>query len=94
MVGACKHRNFKAFVIFNRLVDSGRFMDDVRIECADCHLPFQFLGLPIGLDLSGAAMSVDGQEAHLAIAPVGSVPDPLDEGLLAGFRVKPPCGDH
>jgi len=89
----CKHMNFQAYVSVHRLEDSGRFSADVKIECAECHLPFQFLGLPLGLDLNGAAMSVDGQEARLAIAPVGSVPQPLDKGLVSGFRVRQP-GDH
>lgn len=83
---------FRASVTVARLEDSDRFNAGVRIECAQCHRPFQFLGLPLGLNLNGAAMSVDGQEARLAIAPVGTVPQPLD-GAIAGFRVRQP-GDH
>lgn len=88
----CKHEDFRATVGVARLEDTGRFNAEVRIECSQCHRPFQFLGLPLGLDLNGAAVSVDGQEARLAIAPVGSVPQPID-GALAGFRVRQP-GDH
>lgn len=88
MTALCKHFNFKASVRVNRLEDSGRFNADVKIECAECHLPFQFIGLPLGLDLYGAAMSVDGQEARLAIAPVGSIEQPLDNTLISGFRIK------
>lgn len=89
----CLHnKQHRATVAVNYLEDSGRFSADIRIECADCGRPFQFLGLPLGLDLNGAAMDVDGQEARLAIAPVGTVPQPLD-GALAGFRVRMP-GDH
>lgn len=83
--------DFKVSVVVNRLVDTGKFCADVRIECAECHLPFQFLGLSIGLDLNGAAMSVDGQVAHLAVAPAGSVPQPLDN-VVTGFRLKLPTG--
>ena len=90
----CAHMAFKANVVVNRLEDTGRFQADVKIECAQCHRPFQFLGLPLGLDLQGAAMSADGQEAHLAMAPVGSVLQPLDSALLRGFRVKIPGADH
>ena len=89
----CKHKDFHAVVSVTRLEDSGRFSADIRIECNDCHLPFQFLGLPLGLDLNGATMSIDGQEACLAIAPVGSIPQPFDEALVSGFRVRQP-GDH
>jgi len=89
----CKHMDFKALVRVVRLEDIGQFSAEVKIECADCHLPFQFLGLPLGLNLNGATISVDGQEARLAIAPVGSVLQPLDKPLLAGFRVHQPT-DH
>lgn len=90
----CRHnKRHRATVSVNFLEDSGRFSTDIRLECGDCGRPFQFLGLPLGLDLGGAAMSVDGQEAHLAVAPVGEVPQPLDAGLVAGFRIRQP-GDH
>jgi len=89
----CKHNKaHKATVAVNYLEDSGRFVADIRIEC-ECGRPFQFIGLPLGLDLNGASMAVDGQEARLAIAPVGTIPQPLDKHLLAGFRVRGP-GDH
>jgi len=82
----CKHLDFHATVTVNRLEDTGSFMAEVRIECRQCHLPFQFLGLPIGLHLRGATMNVDGQEARLAIAPVGSIPQPPDGVLAFGIR--------
>lgn len=83
----CAHTtSHTANVRIDHLADSGRFMAEVRIRCAECGLAFQFLGLPLGLDLKGAAMSVDGEEARIAIAPVGRVMRPL-EGL-SGFGVK------
>lgn len=82
----CHHKYFKAVVKVNCLEDSGRFLAEVRINCTACGLPFQFLGLPLGLDLAGVTMDVDGQEARLAIAPVGRVLHPL-EGL-SGFGIK------
>lgn len=89
----CKHNtNHRATVAVNYLEDSGRFCADIRIECGECGRPFQFIGLPLGLDLNGATMDVEGQEARLAIAPVGSIPQPLDK-WISGFRVKQP-GDH
>ena len=59
-VSACKHnKSHKATVGVGFLEDSGRFTAEVRIECADCGRPFQFINLPIGLDLQeGATMSV------------------------------------
>lgn len=68
------------------LEDSGRFMAEIRIHCARCGIAFQFQGLPLGLHIAGATMSVDGEEARLAVAPVGTVPRPLDG--VTGFGVK------
>jgi hypothetical protein len=80
------HGTFKARVDVQCFEDTGGFMADVRIECAQCGRPMQFLGLPLGVNLAGATMSADGQEARLAIAPVGRVLHPL-EGVR-GFGVK------
>ncbi len=65
--------------------DSGRFLLGVRVHCQDCGKPFVFLGLPAGVNLEGAAVSVDGTEARLAIAPEGTVPTALD---LIGVAVR------
>lgn len=81
----CDHPDFSAVVTVNRFLDTGRFMADVKISCSRCNLPFQFLGLPLGVNLAGAAMSVDGREARLAIAPSDRVFHPLSG--VAGFGV-------
>ncbi len=77
----CEHKEFNANVNVIRLEDSGRFQAEVTIECK-CGTKFQFLGLPLGLNLSGASMGVDSLEARLSIAPVGEVPHPL-KGVLS-----------
>jgi hypothetical protein len=82
----CEHPNFAATVTVNRLEDSGRFVADVSVRCEDCGTPFRFIGLPTGLDLDGASVSVGGTEARLAIAPKGEVITSL-EGL-GGFTVR------
>ncbi len=66
----CEHMNFNCHVAVNRLEDTKSFHADVTITCAECNLPFQFLGLPGGLIMDGAAVSVDGTEARLAIRPM------------------------
>lgn len=76
----CQHMNFGAFVDVHRIPrEEGGPVDayqcDVRVVCVDCKLPFHFLGLPLGLDLHGAAVSPDRTEARLAIAP-GAAPIP------------------
>lgn len=86
----CRHRmahRVDAKVAY--LEDSGRFCLDIRVKCAACGEPFRFLGLPIGLDLSGAAKSADGTEGRFAICPVSQEPP---TGGLLGFserRTKP-----
>lgn len=87
MDGPCSHPDFRANVTVSRLQDSGRFSADVTIRCAACGVPFRFLGLPAGLDLNGAAVSVDGTEARLAIAPPGEVNSFMD-GAPQGFSVR------
>ena len=90
----CKHESFSSEVAIARLEDTGQFLAEITIECAQCHRPFQFLGLSPGLDLRGAAMDLDGLEARLAIVPQGEELSPLDEGLVRGFRLQFPEGDH
>jgi len=67
--GKCNHPDFEANVTVNRLEDSGRFMADVKIECSFCKQPFQFLGIPLGLNMNGATVDVGGTELRLAIKP-------------------------
>lgn len=80
----CKHETFTAKVNVSRIVDKGLFSADVTIHCSQCGLPFQFLGLSPGWAAGGAAVSVDGTEARLAIAPKGSRPSPLHQ--MGGAR--------
>lgn len=82
----CEHKSFACEVDVNRLEDIGRFSADVRIKCMDCGVPFRFIGLPGGLDLNGACVSLDGCEARLAVAPKGEVIPPL-EGPV-GFSAR------
>lgn len=83
----CDHPDFQAQVTVNRLDGVKRFQADVRIECVKCGIPFRFIGLPAGVDLNGASVSVDATEARLAIAPKGEVLSCLDGGVV-GFSVR------
>ncbi len=83
----CQHKNHSCEVDINHIEDVGRWQADVRIKCADCGLPFRFIGLPAGLGLNGAAVSVDATEARLAIAPKGEVLSEI-EGTPIGFTVR------
>lgn len=81
----CQHMNFAANVNVIRLEDSGRFMTEIRVKCADCGTPFKFLGLPMGLNLGGATVTLDGVEANIAVCPVGEEP-PEPKGLM-GYNI-------
>lgn len=81
----CKH-DFQAEVDINILKDSGRYHAKVTIKCKKCG-PFRFLGLPPGLDLNGAAVSLDGTEAQLAVAPQNEVLSSLDNAPQ-GFTLR------
>jgi hypothetical protein len=70
----CAHERFKAEVAVGRLTDGElgpvtAYVADVRVSCLDCGEPFCFRGLKAGYDAAGASVSVDGQEAHLALVP-------------------------
>jgi len=78
---ACPHENFHAEVVVNRLEDTGKFAAHIRIWCKHCDEPFVFLGdLPIGLDLSGVATSLDSRELRCGIYPE------TEAALLGGDR--------
>lgn len=90
---ACAHEDFRTDCGVHRLSDTDNgpvtgYMLDVRITCTQCGLPFKFVGLPVGLELQGAAMSFDRTEAHLAISPDGSP----SISKLKGFRITERSG--
>lgn len=91
----CVHVNFGVRADIGRLKDNDNQPDDapvknyvaeITVVCTDCLKPFRFIGLPCGVDLEGAAVSVDGREARLRILPYDQVLTPL-EGLT-GFTVR------
>lgn len=80
----CQHLNFAAEVGVNRLTESEGgpvkgYCADVRIKCAECNLPFQFLGLEPGYDSQGARVSLDGLQANIALTPQGVAPNPFQK---------------
>ncbi len=84
----CEHLQFVCEGMVNRLEDTGRFQLDIRVRCEQCNTPFRFIGLPYGLDLNGAAVSVDGQEGRFAIAPSGQVLTLVDDKGVGGFTIR------
>jgi hypothetical protein len=81
-VADCLHMNFAASVGVGRLTKTEggpvtAFVADIKVNCADCGKPFQFLGLEPGFDNQGARVSLDGLEAHIALSPEGEKPNPF-----------------
>lgn len=85
----CTHR--KAHVVgarISNLEDSQRFMADIQIKCADCGMPFRFLGLPAGCSTMEPMCSIAGEEARIPIEPLdmdGPVPPHILEHMKEHF---------
>ena len=79
----CEHMNFAVQAEVNRLTrgDDGPvtgYSATFRVECTECGRKFQFLGLPVGYDTQGAAVSVDALECHVGLMPQGEALSALD----------------
>jgi hypothetical protein len=87
---ACEHLNFKANVDVHRLLDNRDnskvvgYSADIRIRCAECDLPFEFIGVDAGLMPDKPMASVDAQELRAPIRPKGCMIMPA----IPGFTVR------
>jgi hypothetical protein len=74
---SCQHFNFQAYVNVCRLTadtDPDKvvgFAADVKINCVDCGMPFEFTGLPSGVSVTNSKpmVSIDGTELRAPIKP-------------------------
>lgn len=67
---ACPHPNFDVALVVKRFEATGKYVAEIRIRCAHCDEPFVFLGdLPVGVNLSGVATSLDRHELRAGIYP-------------------------
>lgn len=70
----CEHTNFTASVSVARLSEEDGgvitgYSADLKICCADCGLPFQFIGVPNGYSPFEPKASIDNEELRLPITP-------------------------
>lgn len=70
----CQHEQFEADVAVGRIseVEGGpitHYTADVKIKCIECGLPFEFIGMPAGMNRKFPTTNVDFTEAHLPIRP-------------------------
>ena len=67
----CDHTEFEASVRVTRIENgpSDSFMGDLGVDisahCIRCEQPVTFIGLPMGVDIDRAAVSVDHRQARL-----------------------------
>ena len=88
----CEHNEFNATVVTNRVLDENtkelvRFNVELKVWCSQCGMSLRFLGLPAGLDLDGASVSLDASEVRLAALPADRVYSEL-EGTPHGFTIR------
>jgi hypothetical protein len=86
----CEHENFIANVTVNRILDIKRFTADVTVKCADCGLPFEFIGPECGFSYEGPTVNPSAQELRIPIRPKGCEILPGIKGP-AGFKVERVC---
>lgn len=88
MVASCPHENFACQCDVARMSKDigGPITDyhmDMRLECADCGTPFEFMGLPHGISPDKPMGSPDNKEARMPIRPAGS----HGRGFWPGFTI-------
>ena len=81
----CAHMDFAVTAEINRIgtLDDPAtdgiptsYMADIRVACAECGEPFQWLGLPVGVNYDRPMVSVDGTEIRAPIWPAHEPPGP------------------
>jgi hypothetical protein len=70
----CQHMNFVVNANVARLTDTEGgpvtgFDAAIKINCTDCNMPFQFIGLQKGSSFAEPMTSVDGTELRAPIVP-------------------------
>jgi hypothetical protein len=80
----CTHPDFRASVSVGRFEDTGKFMADVKVNCAACGVAMRFIALPAGLDFDRPMVSIDGEELHAPIEPA------YDKSLATSARYVMP----
>jgi hypothetical protein len=86
----CPHLNFNAVINCNRLTKGEddpivvAYNAEIRINCYDCGLPFEFIGVDAGMMPDKPMASVDAQELRAPIRPKGCKLLPA----VPGFTVR------
>ena len=70
----CSHLNFAANASVGRLSDKEGgtitgYVVDVTVKCADCGLPFRWIGIAAGNHYAEPRVSIDGTELRAPLEP-------------------------
>jgi len=72
----CEHKNFKSNVNVTRLLDDKDeskvtgYLAEIETHCADCFMPFEFIGLSIGLNFQKPTTCPDRLELRVPMKPI------------------------
>lgn len=71
----CKHESFQVLSRVGRLteIEGGpvtSYTMDIQVYCADCLMPFTFIGLPGGVNPNFPTVCAENMEARMPIKPI------------------------
>lgn len=70
---ACTHKSYTAAFDVHRVTDDDgvvrSVIAEIKISCADCHLPFRFIGPPTGLAFTHPCVDVPATKLLAPIEP-------------------------
>ena len=71
----CEHLDFEASVEVSRLLNKEgvvhAYCADIKVQCAECKLPFEFPGFAHGVSSHEARVSIDHQVLNVPLKPKG-----------------------
>lgn len=76
----CKHEKFHAHASIHRLKDSEQSEEitgwhaDIKINCDECGMAFEFIGVPAGLNFNCPTVNLDFTELRIPIRPSEKTP--------------------
>ncbi len=87
----CSHVNFESYVSVGRIHEEGKpevitgYTADIVIRCADCKIPFEFVGVPGGYSPTQPMVNFDATELR---APIKPSSDPVEHVKVLLNREK------
>lgn len=65
----CAHEDFAATVAVGRMLDTGKFIADIKVNCTVCGVAMRFVGVPAGISYSQPMAAINSEELHAPIEP-------------------------